>query len=292
MDDGRETKPRPTTFEIPVELLRRPTRGKAYDLSSGWWPGMPLAKGHPSFQVLTYRSPAGQRNQRDLRFLDHNPKNFGFISELVMGTTHTGTHIDALCHITCGPDSCWHGGYSARDFLGDFGPLRSDASELPPLIKRGLMLDIPATRGMTRLPAEYPVGPADLEAACRRQGVTVQEGDFVLIRTGAMLGWPDEAAIAESAGSGLSLDGAQWLVERRMAAVGGDNAALEVDPSGLPDEFQPVHRLLIQERGLLILEWVNPEELARDGVSEFLFVCLPLPVQGATGSMVRPLAIV
>jgi kynurenine formamidase len=292
VDDGRETTQRPTTFEIPLALLRRPTQGKAYDLSSGWWPGMPLANGHPPFQVLTYRSPAGQRNQRDLRFLDHNPTNFGFISELVMGTTHTGTHIDALCHITCGPDSCWHGGYSARDFLGDFGPLKSDASELPPLIKRGLMLDIPAARGMKRLPQAEPVGAADLEAACRRQGVTVQEGDFVLIRTGTMLGWPDEEALAASEGSGLSLDGAQWLAERKIAAVGGDNAALEVNPSGVPDEFQPVHRFLIQERGLLILEWVNPEELARDGVSEFLFVCLPLPVRGATGSMVRPLAIV
>jgi kynurenine formamidase len=286
------TKEPATAFDIPLELLRRPTKGKAYDLSSGWWPGMPLAAGHPPFQVLTYRSPAGQRNQRDLRFLDHNPTNFGFISELVMGTTHTGTHIDALCHVTCGPDACWHGGFSARDFLGDFGPLNSDAAELPPLFKRGLMLDIPAARGLDRLAAHHPVGAADLDAACARQDVTVRGDDFVLIRTGSMLGWPDLDVMAQSEGSGLSLQGAQWLVERGISAVGGDNAALEVDPSGVPDEFQPVHRFLIQQQGLLILEWVNPEELARDGVSEFFFICLPLPVRGATGSMVRPMAIV
>ena len=77
-----------------------------------------------------------------------------------------------------------------------------------------------------------------------------------------------------------------------MTAFAGDNAALEVAPSGIRGDPQPVHRFLIHERGLLILEWVNPEELARDRVYEFLFVCLPLPVTGATGSMVRPLAIV
>jgi kynurenine formamidase len=253
---------------------------------------MPLANGHPPFQVMTFRSPAGQRNQKDLRFLDHNPTNFGFVSELVMGTTHTGTHIDALSHVTCGPDACWHGGFSAKDFLGDFGPLNNDAAELPPLFKRGLMLDIPAALGLDRLAARHPVGAAYLEAACARQDVTVREGDFVLIRTGTMLEWPDLDALARSEGCGLSLEGAQWLAERGIAAVGGDNAALEVDPSGVPDEFQPVHRFLIRDRGLLILEWVNPEDLARDGISEFLFVCLPLPVTGATGSMVRPLAIV
>jgi kynurenine formamidase len=291
VDDGATTA-KPTTFDVPLGLLRSPSKGKAYDLSSGWWPGMPLANGHPPFQVLTYRSPAGQRNQKDLRFLDHNPKNFGFISELVMGTTHTGTHIDALCHITCGPESCWHGGFSARDYLGDFGPMNSDAAELPPLFKHGLMLDIPAAHGLDRLPAHYPVGAADLEAACARQGVAVRRDDFVLIRTGTMRGWPNPDELAKSDGSGLSLGGAEWLVEREIAAVGGDNAALEANPSGVPDEFQPVHRFLLQERGLLILEWVNPEDLAHDGVSEFLFICLPLPVTGATGSMVRPLAIV
>jgi kynurenine formamidase len=73
--------------------------------------------------------------------------------------------------------------------------------------------------------------------------------------------------------------------------VGGDNPALEVFPSGRRGDPQPVHRTLIFERGIPILEWVNQEELARDAVSEFLFICLPLTVKGATGSLVRPLAI-
>jgi kynurenine formamidase len=286
-DDGKAGP-----FDVSLDLLRTPSRGKAYDLSSGWWPGMPLAAGHPPFQLLTYRSPRGQRNQKDLRFLDKNKFNFGFISEMMCCTTHTGTHIDALSHITCGPDSAWHGGFSSDDYLGDFGPLNNDAAALPPLIRRGIMLDIPAALGLERLAPHQPVNGEDLERACARQGVRPQPDDFVLIRTGTMREWPSQAGLDACVGSGLSIDGARWLADRGVTAIGGDNAALEVEPSGVDGDFQPVHRFLIQERGLLILEWVNPEELARDKVSEFLFLCLPLTVSGATGSMVRPLAVV
>ena len=107
-----------------------------------------------------------------------------------------------------------------------------------------------------------------------------------------MLQWPEAGALAACEGSGLSIEGAQWLAAKGVAAFAGDNAVLEVAPSGIKGDPQPVHRFLIQEKGLLILEWVYPEELSRDDVSEFLFVCLPLTVRGATGSMVRPIAIV
>jgi kynurenine formamidase len=277
------------SLPLSLDVLSIPRRGRAYDLSSGWWPGMPLAEGHPPFQVLTYRSPAGQRNQGDVSFLQENPLNFGWISELLMCTMHTGTHIDALAHTTCGPDAAWHGGHSSHTELGDFGPLNHDASELPPLVTRGVSLDIPGALGLEQLAPSQPVGPAELERACERQGVEPRAGDVALVRTGTMLHWPDAARLPP--GAGLSFEGAVWLADRGVVAVGGDTAALEVDPSGRPGDPQPVHRTLIYERGIPILEWVYQEELARDGVSEFLFVCLPLTVKGATGSLVRPLAI-
>lgn len=279
-------------LEISLDALRIPRQGKAYDLCSGWWPGMPLAEGHPQFQVLTYRTPRGQRNQKDLRFLDSNAVNFGFISELLMCTTHTGTHIDALAHVTCGAHSEWHGGFSADDHLGDFGPMNQDAAALPPFLCRGVMLDIPAALGVGRLQARQPVGPDDLAAACARQGVSIRPGDVVLVRTGTMKGWPDAASIAEAEGCGLSLAGAEHLMRFAPAAVGADNVALEVAPSGIEGDPQPVHRYLLQENGIPILEWVYMEDLAQDGIGEFLFVCLPLPISGATGSLIRPLAIV
>jgi len=276
-------------LQLSLDALALARTGRAYDLSSGWWPGMPLSEGHPPFQVLTYRSPGGERNQGDVGFLRDNPLNVGWISELLMCTMHTGTHIDALAHTTCGPDAAWHGGHSSYTELGDFGPLNSDASELAPIVTRGVSLDIPGALGVDQLAASQPVGAPELEAACQRQRTEPGRGDVALVRTGTMRHWPDASRLPH--GAGLSLDGALWLADRGVVAVGADNVALEVDPSGRPGDPQPVHRTLIFERGIPILEWVYQEELARDSVSEFLFVCLPLTVKGATGSLVRPLAI-
>jgi kynurenine formamidase len=278
--------------ETSLDAFRLARTGKTYDLSSGWWPGMPILPAHPPFQLMTYRSPPGVRNQRDLGFLvEDNQVNLSFVSEMLMCTTHSGTHIDALAHITCGPENCWHGGFSANTHLGDFGPLNKDASELPPLIKRGVMIDVPGALGVPHLAPHQPIRRAELQQALARQGCEVKADDVVLVRTGMMMDWPDAQRMEASAGAGLDLDGAEWLVERGVCAVGGDTVALEVVPSGRPGDPQPVHRYLIQEQGVLIMEWVFMEDLARDGVYEFLFICLPLSIKGATGSLIRPLAI-
>jgi kynurenine formamidase len=278
-------------FSIDLAALSLAKQGKVYDLGSGWWPGMPLAEGHPAFQVLTFRSPAGERNQDDVDFMRGNTVNFGFISELLMCTMHSGTHIDALAHTTCGPDHTWHGGHSSDTELGDFGPLNNDASELPPMLVRGVCLDAPGMLGVERLEAGQAVGSADLERICERQGVEPREGDVVLLRTGAMGLWPDAAALAAVEGAGLDLSGAEWLSARGVAAVGGDTSVLEAMPSGIEGDPQPVHRHLIHDKGIPILEWVSQEQLAAEEVWEFLFVCVPLNVRGATGSLVRPLAV-
>jgi len=275
-----------------VQLLQSVTRGRVYDLSSGWWPGMPLAEGHPAFQVMTFRTPRGERNQGDLAFLRDNRVNFGFISDLLMMTTHTGTHIDSLAHIVCGPDSAWYGGHSANDELGDFGPLRDDARDLPPLFARGVMLDLPAALGRDTLRRNEAIGSAELDTAASAAGVALEPGDVLLLRTGTMHFWPDTSAMAALDGCGLSLEGAEWLLAHRPAAIGGDTGALEVAPSGLPGDPQPVHRRVIQESGVPIMEWVNTEALAREGVHEFVFIALPLPITGATGSPIRPVAVV
>ena len=208
-----------------------------------------------------------------------------------MGTMHSGTHIDALGHITHGPESRSFGGHSADDELGDFGLLSGDISEMGPIFCRGYLIDPPTATNRKHLDANEPVGAAELEAACRVQGISIQPGAAIMVRTGMMSLWPDAAAMSAVTDAGVSLDGARWLAERRPAVVGGDTAAFEVAPSGVVGDPQPVHRYLIPQVGIPIMEWVRLKELARDRVYEFLFVCIPLPIRGATGSMVRPLAI-
>jgi kynurenine formamidase len=276
-----------------LNALTIPTSGRVFDLGSGWWKGMPGHSAHPSFEVITYRTPSGLRNQKDLAFLDEsvNVDNYAFISELVMGTMHTGTHMDAISHVTCGPNDEWYGGGSAKEFLGDYGALEADATELPPFISRGVLLDIAKLMGVEALPAGFPIGASELQAACEGQGVDVTPGSIVLIRTGTMRHWPNDELMAAPGTSGLAFDGAEWLVERGIRGAGADTSSLEVSPSGVSGKPMPVHVLLIKEQGLPILEWVMLEELSQSGISEFLFLALPLTISGATASMIRPLAV-
>lgn len=253
-------------------------------------PGHPV---HPHFDITTYRSPRGEQNQRDQEFLNfpQNEVNYGFVSDLIIGTTHMGTHIDAFCHVVSGPNAEWFNGRSAADDLGDFGALSWDASIMPPVIGRGILLDIPRSMNLETCPANFPIDGGVLSETLTKQGLELSEGDVILIRTGLMKFWPDEEAMQQSANAGVSRDGSDWIAAQEPIAVGSDTAAFEVSPSDVPGSPQPVHVHLIKELGIPIMEWVNCEELSEAQIYEFLFVCLPLTISGATGSWIRPVAI-
>lgn len=273
--------------------LRLPRTGKIYDLDSGRWPGMPLFPAHPPFILTSYRSPHGMRNMHDLDgWLGKNTANMGLNTEIMIGTAHTGTHLDSLNHITCGDDSHWRGGYSEADFLGDFGPLTAEASSIAPFVCRGVLVDVCKSKGRV-LGAGELITLDDMNAALEAQGTEIRAGDAVLFRTGYMQYWgSDYEQAAAHYGAGIGHDIAVALGEKRVVLAGADTESLEVNPSVDPENPHPVHIELLIERGIHILELVHVEDLARDGVYEFLFLCLPLRIKGATGSMVRPIAIV
>lgn len=265
--------------------------GVVYSLETTRWHGMPLFDGHPPFQVLNYRTPAGIRNEADQTWLEPNDVGFAWHAEYMAGTSHTGTHIDALCHVTCGDDNAWFGGYTCADYLGDHGPLHADATEIPPLLTRGVLLDVAGARGVGALPAGDPIGGEELSEVAARQGVELRQGDVVLVRTGYGGVYGDVEAMAEHRAAGIDLSGANFLAEAGAVAVGGDTESLENLPSSTPGNPHPVHLALMAERGIYILEMLDLDEIARDRLYEFLFICLPLRIRGATGSMVRPVAV-
>jgi kynurenine formamidase len=267
--------------------------GRMHRLARDRFPKMPLFPGHPTFEVVSYRSPQGIRAAGDQPWGPPNDACLGYMSELVMGTTHTGAHVDAHAHMTVGAEDRWHGG-SARTDLGDFGPLKGDATEIPPFWRRGVLYDVPGHRRVESLPAGEPVGAAELEAIEAEHGVAAGAGDVALVRTGYLAHWPDPDALAAHRGAGPDLSAARLLADRGVVATGSDTETYEVQPApdrGTPANPQPVHTLLLIERGIYILESLDLEELARAGVREFLFVALPLAIRGATGSMVDPVAV-
>ena len=268
-------------------------QGRILRLARDRFPRMPVFPGHPSFEVLSYRTPQGLRAAGDRPWGPLNDAGLGYMSELVMGTTHSGAHIDAHAHMTVGAEDRWNGG-SAQRHLGDFGPLRGDATEIPPLWRRGVLYDVPGHRELDHLGRGEPVDAAELEAIEAAGGVAAGDGDVALIRTGYMRHWPHAERMAEHRGPGPDVSAARLLADRGVIAVGSDTETFEVQPApdpGRPANPQPVHTLLLIERGIYIMESLDLEALARSGACEFLFVALPLAIRGATGSMIDPVAV-
>ena len=269
--------------------------GRLYSLARERFRGMPLFPGHPQFEVLAYRTPQGLRAAGDEPWGPGNDAGLGYMSEIVLGTTHTGAHVDAHAHMTLGEDDRWHGG-SARTDLGDFGPLKGDATELPPFWARGLLYDVPGFRDVEFMGKGEPVSASELREIGSAQGIEEPgEGDVVLVRTGYMSHFPDAERMAAHRGPGPDITVAHWLAECGVLATGSDTETYEVQPApdpGTPANPQPVHTYLLIERGVYLMESFDLEELARDRVYEFLFVALPLKIRGATGSMIDPVAVV
>jgi kynurenine formamidase len=282
--------------ENVIRALGLVKRGVMYSLARPRFNGMPLFPGHPPFSVLSYRTPHGLRVSGEEPWGPGNEIGLGYMSELVLSTTHSGAHIDALAHMTLhhDGDDHWLGG-RAREDLGDFGPQSGDATQIPPLWTRGVLFDVPRHRGVECLGPAEPIGAGELAEIAEKQGVALSPGDVALVRTGYMTHWPDADRMRSHSGAGPDLGAARWLLEQGVVAAGSDTETFEVQPPpqrGHPHNPQPVHTLLLIERGIYILESLDLEALAADTVYEFLFVALPLKIRGATGSMVDPIAVV
>jgi kynurenine formamidase len=207
--------------------------------------------------------------------------------------SHVGTHIDALCHFSC--DGKLHGGVDVKAVQSDTGGiLKHSVDTIAPILRRGVMLDVAALLKMDALSADFAITPEHLEAAAKAQGIAVQEGDVVLLRTGWARYWNDPARYitggdgAQPRGPGPELEGARWLSERRVFAAGSDTVAFE----RVPTPAMPVHVHLLVESGIHIIEALNLEALSRERVYEFVFVAAPLKIRGGTGSPIRPVALV
>lgn len=166
------------------------------------------------------------------------------------------------------------------------------------VVSRGVLLDIPRLLGKTWLEPGEAIGPEELDAAAAQQGVRLERGDIVLVRTGQLAQVRAEGSWGQYAGGpapGLSLRCAEWFARHEIAGYATDTWGTEVIPNETPDCFQPLHCVAIVHMGMLVGEIFDLEELAKDcaedGVYEFLFVAPPLPITGAVGSPVNPQAI-
>ncbi|MFO7562822.1 MAG: cyclase family protein [Enhygromyxa sp.] len=244
--------------------------------------GMPVSPNQPGFELEPLRRH-GDRVRAD---------GGSSANELIHMGGHSGTHIDALCHVShCGR---LYDGHEAAALAGPSGFRALGVDQLPLYCGRGVMLDLPALLGVEIVTPGLALGPELLEAALERQKLALHEGDALLIRTGWARLWSDpERFIGLASGvPGPNADAARWMAERRIRVAVGETLAFEHIPRERGHALLPVHRILLVEAGIPIVESARMCELAARGAHEFIFILTPLALVGATGVPVRPVALV
>lgn len=256
---------------------------RVFDLGRSLEAATPHAPGHPPFRMALLRRPG------DMVRADGASSS----NELITTSGHTGTHIDALAHFS--QNGKLHGGHDAYAATVGSRFRVHGVETIAPIVTRGILLDVARVEGAESLEKGRPITAEDCTRACEAQGIEPpEEGQAVLFRTGWPLGrYPDEAKFGGWDGApGPDLSAARWLSERKVKVAGSDTLAFEWVPNDPDPLTLPVHVHLLVDSGIHILEVLELEELASAEVYEFLFVCSPLKLVGATGSPVRPLALV
>lgn len=265
------------------QLLSAVSAGvRIFDLGQPLEPTIPVSPNHPPFRTALMR-----RHGDTVRADGSSAAN-----DLFTSGTHVGTHVDALSHVSL--NDHLFGGASASEAQKGGRFATHGIEQMPPLVCRGVLLDIPRLKGVDCLEPEQAVTASDLEAAATAQGVEVREGDVVLIRTGWPKHWLDPVFFLghDTGVPGPDSSAAHWLSEHGAVCTGAETVAFEQIIAGRGHTLLPVHVHLLVEAGINIIEMLNLTDLAAAGVSEFTFVLAPLKIVGATGSPVRPLAVV
>ncbi|NVK83955.1 MAG: cyclase family protein [Cytophagia bacterium] len=273
-----------------LQVLSRISGGRSYDLSVEYYVGMPSfdALGDPGYQYWLTHTPRGT--------IVDNPNGLGqamnekvsYTGDAISMYTHMGTHIDALNHFGLN-GQIWNG-FTPEKYLGDKGWKKTGAETIPEIIARGVLIDIMESKG-GKLKNNYRITAADLKEALRKQKVSLQPGDVVLIRTGQAQLYSNASAYLDNY-PGISLDAVKWLVEdQQIMLLGADNLSFEAFPPERKDNWVPVHTYLLAEKGMMFIEQMNLESLSAEKVYEFAFIAASLKLRGASAGPMRPIAL-
>lgn len=264
------------TPEVILRAFKLVKKGKVYSLAVPLERDGPQA---PSFHKTWRVSHSVRRENPDLHIID----------DVVIMETHSGTHIDAIGHV-------WAEGRFYNNFSDEYassqGIEKTGIENVRHMVGRGIMLDIPAYRGVDHLGPNEPVTVEDLDGTASAQGITLEPGDIVLIRTGWYQVFSQDKALWETTFPGPDETIIPWLKEHDVCAIGADQPSCELRHPASQGGGLPLHRYALRDLGVYILENLDLEELSRDKVYEFLFMGAPLRLTHATGSPWNPLAFV
>ena len=268
--------------ETVLQAAKLIKTGKVYSL------GVPIDSNTPAFAPRGMNVWVVQPDQQ------HGGKpypNMTYNDDMISGWFGIGSQLDGLGHIG-DPDGMYYNCNHSNDIAKITGLTRLGIETVPPIVTRGIILDMAAHFGVEFMDAGQMFSVEDVQAVEEKQGTAVQEGDVVLFHTG----WTDAKLEAEPdvwvAGEpGQSEEVAEYLAAKDVVAVGADTWGLDVIPPQNPTQPFQGHVTLLQENGIFILETMNTGPLVHDEVHEFLFVLGQAKVRGAVQMYVNPIAI-
>lgn len=200
-----------------------------------------------------------------------------------------GTQFDGFAHQTV--DNVHYNCFKTADIETRTGFTKLGIDKVGMLMTRGVMIDVAGYKAVPMLGDTYEITVEDLEGAIKKQNLTFQPGDAIIIHTGWGKLWNTDPARYGKGNPGIGIKAAEFLIAKDPLLLGADTAPVEVNPN--PDKLisLPLHQIALVIYGVHLLENLKLDELAAKNVSEFAFVMQPLKLQGATGSTVAPAAL-
>lgn len=259
--------------------------GKTYNL------GIVVDSKTPAFSPRSLSVSILQPNQIEIDGLGTNGMTYN--DDIFMGWLGIGPQIDGLGHI--GVKHTYYNGFKDSEFARADGLTKLGIEKLPPIVTRGILLNMSEFYGQEIVKEGTPYTKEDIIAAANAQNIEIKKGDVVLFHSGWLNLLDGESQDHEryvSVEPGLGNSGAEYLAEIGVVAVGADTWGLEAVPfeNGSDGVFS-VHQILIPQNGIYILENMETRELVKDGVKEFMFVLGAARLRGAVQMIINPIAI-
>ncbi len=255
---------------------------------------------HPLGIVIDMETPAFPPRGLSLQVVQPNQQGgkrlpFGYEASYNDDVAHLwfgiGPQIDGLGHV--GEGGMYYNCNDEKDFAAITGLTKMGVHNIPPMIGRGVLIDMAKHFKKDTLPAGMVINASDLQAAMKAQSIDLRQGDVVLVHTGWTDGMLEKDPKAWGSGEpGLSNDAAVFLASKNVMAVGADTWGVEAVPNKKKgDKLFYGHVTLLKENGIYILETMNTGRLARENVKEFMFVLGQARIRGTVQMIINPVAL-
>ncbi len=267
-----------------LEASKMIKTGKTYNL------GIIIDKNTPAFAPRSMSLTVLQPNQISTKGLGDNHMTYN--DDIFTGWLGIGSQIDGLSHI--GIDHIYYNGHKDSDIAKADGMLKLGLEKLPPIVTRGILLDMAAYYGVDIVKEGTAYTKEDIMAVAKKQGVEIRKGDVVLFHSGwleLLDGKNKDHKRYVSVEPGLGKSGAEYLAEKEVVAVGADTWGVEALPFPEGTGVFEIHQILIPKNGIYLLENMDTRELAKDEAWEFMFVLGTTRIRGAVQMMINPTAI-